>query len=94
MSKFATRLLMLAMYATTLVAVPLVIPAEAATNSTKHIKHKKTIHNSWSAGQAWPVTRPYSPPGEVCPGLARSFECRTWPPPFDQDPDRRVPGRL
>ena len=94
MSKFAIRLLTLAMYATALVAVPMVTPANAATNGGKHTKHKKKIQNSWSAGQASPVTRPSSRPGEVCPGMARSFECKTWPPPMYDDPDRRVPARL
>ena len=99
MSKFAIRLLTLAMYATALVVVPMVAPAKAATNSSKQIKkHKKRIRNSfglsdpWSAGQARPVTRPSRPAGGVCPGIARSFECGTWPPPMEDDPDRKVSG--
>ncbi len=99
MSKFAIRLLTLAIYATPLVVVPMVTPAKAATSSSKHIKkHKKKIQKShgfgepWSAGQAWPVTRPPSRAGGVCPGIARSFECGTWPPPFDEDPDRKASG--
>lgn len=99
MSKFAIRLLTLAIYATALVVVPMVTPAKAATSSSKHIKkHKKKIQKSpgfgepWSAGQAWPGNRPSSRAGGVCPGIARSFECRTWPPPFDEDPDRKASG--
>jgi hypothetical protein len=98
MSKFAIGLLTLGMYATTLAVVPVVTPAEAATNS-KHKKHQRTaqrrpaaIRDSWAAGQAWPVARPSSPAGGVCPGLARSFDCKIWPPPFEDDPDRRVSG--
>jgi hypothetical protein len=97
MSKFATSLLTLAMYTTALVVIPLATPAEAATSSGTHAKHKKKIRSGsgyWSAGRARPVTRPYYGTGEVCPGIARSFDCRTWPPPMYDDPDRRVPGRL
>ena len=98
MTRFAIRLLTLALYASALVAVPMVTPATAATHSGRHMKHKKTIHmhsgGSWSAGRPWPVTRPYYGTGEVCPGMGRSFDCKIWPPPFDEDPDRRVPGRL
>jgi hypothetical protein len=24
--------------------------------------------------------------------MARSFDCKIWPPPFDEDPDRKVSG--
>ena len=98
MSKFAIRLLTLAVYTTGLVVVPMVTPAKAATSSSRHMKHKKKIRSgfsdSWSAGQARPVTRPYYGTGEVCPGMGRSFDCKIWPPPFDEDPDRKLPGRL
>lgn len=87
MSKFATRLLTLAIYATALMVVPMVTPAKAETSS-RH-KHKKRFSDHPSAGQAWPVTRPSSPAGDVCPGIARSFECKIWPPPMDDDPDRK-----
>ena len=47
MSKFATRLLTLTVYATALVAVPVVSPADAATNDTKHSKkHMKKVHRA------------------------------------------------
>jgi hypothetical protein len=95
MSQFAIRLLTLAICVTALVAAPMVIPAKAETSSSRHIKkHKKQrspgFNNPWSAGQAWPVTRPSSQAGGVCPGIARGFECRTWPPPMEDDPDRKV----
>ena len=99
MSKFAIRLLTLAACATALVAVPVVASAKAETSSSKHIKkHKGKIQrrlgfgDPWSVGQAWPVARPPSPAGWACPGIARSFECRTWPPPMDEDPDRKASG--
>ena len=97
MSKFAIRLLTLAIYTTALVVVPMATPAKAKMSSSRHIKKHKAqkspgFSNPWSAGQAWPVTGPSSQAGEVCPGIARSFECKTWPPPFDDDPDRKRSG--
>ena len=97
MSKFAIRLTTLLICATSLSLNSLVASAHAETSSSKYIKkHKKVAHHragfrqSWSAGPAWPVV----PSGEVCPGLGRSFDCKIWPPPFSEDPDRRNPGRL
>ena len=99
MSKFAIRLLTLAIYTTPLVVVPMAMPAKAETSSSssRHIKKHRTqkspgFSDPWSAGQAGPVTRPSSRAGEVCPGIARSFECATWPPPMYDDPDRKVSG--
>jgi hypothetical protein len=94
MSKFAIRLLTLALCTTALVVVPMAPPAKAETGSSRHIKKHKThkspgFRDPWSAGQAWPVTRPSSQAGPVCPGIARSFECKIWPPPMDDDPDRK-----
>jgi hypothetical protein len=98
MRKFAIRLLTLAAYATALALVPMVTPAKAETSSSKHLKkHKRQKSHGFghprSAGQPWRVTRPPSQAGAVCPGMGRSFDCRVWPPPFDEDPDRKVPGR-
>jgi hypothetical protein len=93
MSKFEIRLLTPARYAAALVVDPAVAPAKATTNSSKHIKHKKHwgpgFSDPRSVGQAWPGTRPSSQAGATCPGIARSFECRTWPSPFGDDPDRK-----
>jgi hypothetical protein len=89
MSKFAIRL-SLTVYATVSAMALLVAPAQAASGR-KHWHHQGStgISNRWYAGQAWPVPRPSGP---VCPGLARSFDCKVWPPPFDEDPDRKVSG--
>lgn len=94
MGKFAV-LTTLAIYATALAAVPMVTPGQAATIHGKHMKkHKRTFARSFGfsdprfTDQA-PVARPA---GGSCPGIARSFECSTWPPPFDEDPDRKVTG--
>ena len=97
MSKYAIRLLTLAICATALVAVSTVTPAKAETGSSRHMKKHKNqkspgFGDGWSAGRAWPVARPSSQAGGVCPGIARSFECGTWPPPMYDDPDRKVSG--
>jgi len=97
MSKLAIRLLTLAISATALVLVPTVAPANAETSSSRHFKkHQKQRSPGFSAprsaGRAWPVTRPPSQPGAVCPGIARGIDCRVWPPPFDDDPDRKISG--
>jgi hypothetical protein len=95
-SRIAIQLLMLATYATALVMVPAVTPAKATTSSSKHIKHKKHRGHGFSdprfVGQAWPVPRPSSQAGAVCPGNARGIDCRMWPPPIEDDPDRKVSG--
>ena len=99
MSKFAIRLLTLAMYAAAPLVVPMVTPASAETSSSKHIKqHQKKIQRGagrtdpWSSGRAWPVTQPSGQAGGVCPGLARSIDCKRWPPPMEDDPDRKISG--
>jgi hypothetical protein len=95
MSKNAIRLWTLSICATALVVVPTVTPAKAEASSSRHIKkHKKPVspgfRDPWSAGQAWPGAGRSNQAGPVCPGIGRSFECRTWPPPYEDDPDRKV----
>ena len=46
MSKFAIRLLTLAIYATALVAVPTVTPAKAAADGSQEMKKHKKTHKS------------------------------------------------
>jgi hypothetical protein len=85
MSKSATRLLTLAIYATALVMVPMISPAKAATNNSEEEKAKKKIQTSpgfsdpRSTGQA----------GVVC---SRGIDCGKWPPPIYDDPDRKAGG--
>jgi hypothetical protein len=92
MSKSAIRFLTLAICATSLVIVPMVEPAKAASHSSKkhrrHVQLGPRIGGYWYAGQL-PVARPSGP---VCPGIGRSFDCKVWPPPFDEDPDRKASG--
>jgi hypothetical protein len=99
MSKFARGLLTLVVYTTPLPVISIIsTPAQAETISNKHIKqqHRKNIQRSarvidaWPASrQAWPVTGLYNQAGPVCPGIARGIDCRIWPPPISEDPDRK-----
>ena len=99
MSKFVIRLLSLAIYATSLPVIPMFTPAQAETSS-KHTKkqHSKNIQRSLgfsdprSADRAWTVMGPSSQAGLVCPGLSRGIDCRIFPPPIDEDPDRKRAG--
>ena len=99
MSKFAIRLLSLAVYATSLPVVPMITPAQAETSSTKHTKkqHRKNIQRSPGFSDprsaAWTVYGPSSQAGPVCPGLSRGIDCRIFPPPIDEDPDRKQGAR-
>jgi hypothetical protein len=102
MSKLAIGLLTLVMYTTSLPVISIIsTPARAETISNKHIKqqHRKNILRSpgvsdaWPASrQAWPVTGLSSLAGPVCPGIARGIDCRIWPPPLNEDPDRKRAG--
>jgi hypothetical protein len=84
MSKSAIRLLALTIFATTLAGAP----AESGTSHSKHIKK----HSFRIVRPAWPAVSPPAQSGEVCPGIGRSFECRIWPPPINEDPDRKISG--
>jgi hypothetical protein len=94
MSKFAIGLLTLATYAASLSAIAMITPAKATTSSGKHLKHKKHRGSGFSdpgfVGQARPAPRPSSQ--AVCPGNARGIDCRVWPPPIEDDPDRKISG--
>jgi hypothetical protein len=99
MSKYPIRLFTLASFATSLLLVAAISPADAATSNSRHVKkHHQKMHmgrgNSYprSGVAAWSVTRPSAQTGEVCHGIARSFDCSVWPPPMDEDPDRKISG--
>ena len=79
MSKFAIRLLTLAITASVTVA-----PAMAETAKKHRHLHRTVVHSD--PGQVWLAT---SPSGPNCPGLARTIDCKTWPP-YGEDPDRKV----
>ena len=81
MSKFAIGLLTLAMYAASLPVI-MITPAQAATK--KHWRPRVS-----DVGQAQAFVPPYSQADPICPGIARGIDCRVWPPPIDEDPDRK-----
>src|SRR6185437_12440351 len=85
----------LAIGAVALVVVPTVTPASAETG--RNHMHIKKHHRNWNHyGAAWPVgpARPvvgsYSASEPVCPTIGKSFDCKIWPPPFADDPDRKT----
>jgi hypothetical protein len=93
------RPLTLAIYATALVVVPVMTAAESEASGQHLRKHHQRhhfglnhgLHGSWASGGFQPAARPsYS--GEVCPGNARAFDCKIWPPPMYDDPDRKISG--
>jgi hypothetical protein len=97
MRHLKSGLLMLAACATAMTSV---VAASEAEASSRHVKkhHQRMSHHYrtsygfndvGTAGAFAPVARPS---GDVCPGSGRSFECKVWPPPFDQDPDRKTSG--
>jgi hypothetical protein len=98
MRKSAIQILALAC-AAALVMAPVISPgiakAGSKTSKSAHLrKHPRTIsHRSFApAFQGQPIVGPAGPAGDVCPGNARSFDCKIWPPPFDDDPDRKNSG--
>jgi hypothetical protein len=95
MRPHAIRFLTLALYATTTV-----IAATDANAISRHLrKHHAQmdrgsqmsggLQNAW-ASQVRSVAPPQSRGGDACPGSGRSFDCRIWPPPIDDDPDRKA----
>jgi hypothetical protein len=83
--------------ATALVASPAIALAHAKTPGQHvHHKHMNKHARHWRPhyGRVWygypsaPMVGSYS--GDVCPGIGRSFECKIWPPPFEDDPDRKT----
>lgn len=90
----AIRLLMLSVGVTALATVVAAGAAEAGSRHPHkhHVRQNHGFSNSWNAGEIRPAASSWSGGGDVCPGNARSFDCKIWPPPFDQDPDRRISG--
>jgi hypothetical protein len=93
MSHFAIRLSVLTIFATALVVIPAATPAEAGQKHMhikKHHGHRHHPGAAWSVGPARPLAGTYAPSEPVCPGLGRSFDCKIWPPPYADDPDRKT----
>ena len=93
----AVRLLTLTIYVTA-VAIPLATATDVEASGQHARKHHQRtnlgMNNSWrrasAAGEVRPVAPTRSGGGGVCPGIARGIDCRAWPPPIDDDPDRKA----
>ncbi len=98
MRSYAIRFLTLAISAA--VAVPLATATDVEASSRHVRKHQRMSHHqrtggfneSWARREFRPAAPAWNTGGDVCPGSGRSFECKVWPPPFDQDPDRKASG--
>ena len=99
MGKLAIRAATLAIGAVAVVMVPTITPAKA--KASRHVHHMPMKKHGWYRTYpyrgAWvgPPARPmaagsYGQSDWVCPGIGRSFDCKIWPPPFEDDPDRKV----
>ena len=84
----------LAICATALVVVPAVTPAEAGQKHMhikKHQRHWRHHYGAaWSVGPAQPAFGYYAPSEPICPAIGKSFDCKIWPPPYADDPDRKT----
>lgn len=95
MSQFAIRLSILITCATALVIVPTIAPANAEaaqrhTHIKKHRWHRQHLGAAWAVGQSRPAGGYYAPSEPICPAIGKSFDCKIWPPPFADDPDRKT----
>jgi hypothetical protein len=94
MRRYAIPLVTMAICA---VAVPVIAASESDASGQHLRKHHQRTHlglnNSWrhasAAEEVHTAAAPYRGGGEVCPG-GRSFDCKIWPPPIGDDPDRRA----
>jgi hypothetical protein len=97
MRPYAIRFLTLTVCTAAL--IPLVTVTEGEASSRHVRKHQSISHQrvspgfrrAWAAGGVRTVAPSYNR-GSVCPGIGRSFECSVWPPPIDEDPDRKTSG--
>ncbi len=68
----------------------LAVTATDASGWHVHRHHRTNLgFNDPRAGSIAPMAAPASR-GNVCPGTARAIDCTVWPPPFDDDPDRKA----
>jgi hypothetical protein len=89
----------LAICATALMVIPAATSAKAKVEAgagRKHMQFKKHRWHSqhygaaWSMGPAQPALGYYAPSEPVCPAIGKSFDCKIWPPPYADDPDRKT----
>jgi hypothetical protein len=88
--------LILAVCTAAVVSVVAVTEADASGHIRKH--HPRTSHHQRTnigfndprnTGVIAPAARS-SGRGAACPGNSRAIDCTVWPPPFDEDPDRKA----
>jgi len=93
MRPYAIRPLTLAVCAAAGVVVPVLTAAEGEASSRHVNKHYLRMSPGWAeplaAREVRIAPRPYSFAGGACPGMARSVDCKVWPPPLEDDADRR-----
>ena|SRR5579863_6587173 len=95
MRRYAIRLVTMAICAA---AIPVTAATEAEASGQHLRKHHQRTHlgwnnslrRSWAAGEVRPVAPSWSGGGEVCAGNARGIDCKIWPPPINDDPDRKA----
>ncbi len=95
-----TRHLVMAVCATAVVSVVTATGADASGHHRKH--HQRMYHQHMQVGfngqagfngvRTTNTIAPSFSHGNVCPGIGRSFDCKIWPPPMDEDPDRKMSG--
>jgi len=83
--------------AVAVVTAGLIVPAFAQYHHVRGHGYHGTrtfrgAYNRLSAPVFYNASPEYTPGGPVCPGIARSIDCRIWPPPIDEDPDRKRGG--
>lgn len=92
MCHFLPRHWMLGVFISAAVSAVVATDADASRRHI-HRHHQPVSHrylpNNWAADDVRPVAVP-SRAGSVCAGAGRSFDCKIWPPPIDEDPDRKA----
>ena len=82
-------------------AIASVVATSSVEASGRHIKkhHHHRMNPGWINSRDSGEFGPAAPQrawgvgdSDVCPGLARSFDCKVWPPPMYDDPDRKKSG--
>ena len=82
------------------IALVAVVTTGAAEGSSRHIRKRHQpmnyqqrtgvrFNDAWAPGEVRPAAAP-GRTGSACPGNARAIDCTVWPPPFDDDPDRKA----
>ena len=86
MRHFVTRRLALAVCTATLISAVTTTGAAASGRHSRTHRHRTSVgFNDPRTGAIAPAAR-----NNVCPGNARAIDCTVWPPPFEDDPDRKA----